>query len=79
MIDPAVVATDATPQELIAVADALADFSDALDNFIKASPNPFTPVMLQLRSMDTHIASDASIIARIAVENMAADVRSALT
>ena len=35
--------------------------------------------MLQLRSMDTHIASDASIIARIAVENMAADVRSALT
>jgi len=78
MSDPALLATAQTPQELISVADALADFSDKLDDYIKASSNPFTPAMIQLRQMDTHIASDASVIADYAVSVLAADIPAAL-
>ena len=68
----------ATPAELIAVADALGDFSDRLDKYIKALPSPFTPEAVQLRQMDAHIASDAANISELAVAAMAAEVRTAL-
>lgn len=76
--DPSLNIPHATPQELIHLSDALSDFSDRLDDYIKASGNPFTPAMQQLRNLDTHIAADAALIARIAVEAMAHDVQSAV-
>ena len=76
--DPSLNVASDTPQELIALSDALSDFSDKLDDFIKSSGNPFTPAMQQLRNLDTHIAADAALIARLAVEAMADDVRSAV-
>lgn len=67
-----------TPAELLALADALSDFSDGLDAYIKASPNLFSPPVLQLRSMDTHIASAAAEIGMLAVSEMAADTTRAI-
>jgi hypothetical protein len=66
------------PQALVDLSNALSDFSDKLDDFIKSSGDPFTPAMQQLRNLDTHIAADAALIARLAVEAMADDVRSAV-
>ena len=60
------------------LADALSDFSDKLDDYIKASGNPFTPEMQSLRNIDTQIAVDAATISRIAAEAMGDDVRNAL-
>ena len=77
--DPTLAVANDTPQELIALEDALDDFSDRLDDYIKDAPNPITPAIQQLRLMDTHIAADAATIGRIAVEQMAADVISALS
>jgi ABC-type transporter Mla subunit MlaD len=70
-------ATNAS-QALQDLADALSDFSDKLDSYIKGSGDPFTPVMQNLRTIDTQIAVDAALIARLAVESMADDVRAAL-
>ena len=67
-----------TPQALVDLSDALSDFSDKLDEYIKSSGDPFTPVMQQLRNLDTHIAADAALMARLAVEAMADDVRAAV-
>lgn len=75
---PAPLAAPATPQALTDLSDAFSDFSDRLDDFIKASGDPFTPAMIQLRNMDTHIAADAAIAARLAVEAMAPEVGAAL-
>jgi multisubunit Na+/H+ antiporter MnhF subunit len=68
----------ASPQQLIAIADALAAFSDALDSYIKKQPNLFAPEVLRLRETDAQIASQAATIARTAVEIEAADVLAAL-
>lgn len=76
--DPSLNIHHGTPQELIHLSDALSDFSDKLDDYIKASGNPFTPAMQQLRNLDTHVAADAALIARLAVEAMAQDVKSAV-
>jgi hypothetical protein len=65
-------------QALQGLADALSDFSDKLDDYIKGSGNPFTPEMQSLRNIDTQIAVDAASIAQLAVEAMAGDVRNAL-
>lgn len=77
--DPSLQIARDTPQALVDLANALSDFSDKLDEFIKSSGNPFTPAMQQLRNLDTHIAADAATIARLAVESMADEVRSALS
>jgi hypothetical protein len=76
--DPSLNVASGTPQALVDLSNALSDFSDKLDDFIKSSGNPFTPAMQQLRNLDTHIAADAALIARLAVEAMADDVRSAV-
>lgn len=78
MSDPALISPTTTPQQLIELASALGDFSDKLDDYIKASGNPFTPAMVQLRDMDTHIASDAVLIGQIGLSAMEDDVRAAL-
>lgn len=76
----AAVATPAdTPQTLVDLSNALSDFSDRLDDYIKSSGDPFTPVMQQLRNMDTHIAADADLIGRLAVEALANDVSAAIS
>jgi len=66
------------PQELIDLSDALSNFSDNLDDYIKSSGDPFTPEMQQLRNLDTHIAAAAALIARLAVEAMVDEVRTAV-
>lgn len=76
--DPSLTIHQGTPQELTHLSDALSNFSDKLDDYIKASGNPFTPAMQQLRNLDTHVAADAALIARLAVEAMAQDVKSAV-
>jgi hypothetical protein len=75
MSDPSVATS---PRQLIAVADALADFSDALDGYIKQQPDLFAPEVLQLRETDARIASQAATIARMAVAIEATDVLAAL-
>ena len=67
-----------SPQELIDLSDALSQFSDNVGDYIKSSGDPFTPEMQQLRNLDMHIAANAALIARLAVEAMAQNVRSAL-
>ncbi len=68
-----------TAQALVDLSNALSDFSDKLDDYIKSSGDPFTPVMQQLRNMDTHIAADADLIGRLAVEALANEVRTAIS
>jgi hypothetical protein len=57
----------ATPAELKQLAKALSEFSRELDAYIKASTNPYTPEMQQLRALDTEISVDAADISTMAV------------
>lgn len=59
-----------TAPSLCQLADALRSFSDQLDDYIKASDDPFSQPMQQVRSLDTHIAMEAAIIARLDVEQL---------
>jgi hypothetical protein len=67
-----------TPDALMELSDALSDFSDALDDVIKEAPDPYTPEMVQLRTLDTRIAMDAAIIAGIAADLSAPGVLQAI-
>ena len=67
-----------TLDALMILSNALSDFSDKLDDYIKDSPDPFSPEMIQLRLIDTRIAMDAKIIARIAADLAGPGVRDAI-
>ncbi len=67
-----------TAPALDQLADTLRSFSDALDDYIKASDDPFAPAMQQLRSLDTQIAMEAAIVARLDVEQLQAEVAAAV-
>jgi hypothetical protein len=67
------------PQQVMAVVNGLVDFCDALDDYIKASSNMFSPEMVHLRDMDSHIATYAATLGQTEVDKLEADVPAALT
>jgi hypothetical protein len=67
-----------TPDALMELSDELSNFSDTLDDYIKAAPDPYTPEMMDLRKLDTRIAMDAAIIAGIAADLAAPGVLAAI-
>jgi hypothetical protein len=79
VVDPSMAAPIDVPQALVNLSNTLSDFSDRLDTFIKSSGNPFTPAMRQLRDLDTHLAADADLIGRLAVDSMTNEVSAAIS
>lgn len=70
---------DATsPDALMELSNELSEFSDKLDDYIKDSPDPFSPEMMQMRTFDGRIAMDAKIIAGIAADLAAPGVVEAI-
>jgi hypothetical protein len=67
-----------TPEALLELSDALSDFSDKLDDYIKDAPDPYVPEMIELRTLDGRIAMDAKIIAGIAADLAAPGVVAAI-
>jgi hypothetical protein len=66
-----------TAQALVDLSRALSDYSDKLDEYIKAH-DPFSPDMLQLTKLEMHISSEATAIANMAVEVLVPGVEAAL-
>lgn len=60
------------------LADTLRSLSDQIDADIKASADPSSAPMQQLRSLDTQIALQATMIAELSVEELQGDVAAAI-
>ena len=63
---------------MLKLSNALCDFSDKLDDYIKASPDPYTPEMMQLCMLDIRIELNAATIGAMAVDLAAPGVLQAI-
>jgi hypothetical protein len=63
---------------MLKLSNALCDFSDKLDDYIKASPDPYTPEMMQLCMLDIRIELNAATIGAMAVDFAAPGVLQAI-
>ena len=63
---------------MMKLSNALCDFSDKLDDYIKASPDPFTPEMMQLCMLDIRIELNAATIGAMAADLAAPGVLQAI-